>query len=175
MSDRPGGAAQSAADKLIRIHNVCLLAVVVGGLGCIMYVEATHFYSGRRPAFMWLLTIAAIGLPIVALAATAAATNALIKSFVRRIGDLDIDPEAVAPLFFRAKLVSMTTLTFAGLFADACLLFGHRNLEFVLAAIPILLMIITRPARGGVATFATLVDTIRQDMTGTDDEPDDET
>lgn len=166
MSDRHGGAAQRAADKLIRIHNVLLLAVVVGGLGCILYVQTTHFHSGRRPAFMWMLTAASIGLPILALAATAAATNGIIKRFVRRIGDLVIDPQAVAPLFFRAKLVSMTTLTLAGFFADACLLFGHRTLEFALAAIPIILMLITRPARGGVATFVTLVDTIRQDMNG---------
>lgn len=166
MNQSGGQTAFATVERLIRIHNALFLLMVVVALGCVAVVNTTHIYP-NRPDRIWLMNVAAVGLPVLAMIVTAALTNRFIQTHVERWGDVAASVDSVAPLFFRAKLTSMVLLTGTGLFGGVCLLFGHRATEAAIAAFPAVLMLVTRPSHGNVEQFVVFVEMARQERFGT--------
>lgn len=149
--------AIAVIERLLRIHNVLILLLVAGGMAVVLYVQTTHAYSGSRPAWTGWLTAARIALPILALVATFAWSNAMLSRLCRESHGVRPPMERVARSFFRAKFGSMIVMAVVVAFADYCLLFGHTAVDIALVLIPLAIFAMgMRPAHGNVEFFGAM-------------------
>jgi len=143
----PAGAVQS----LVRLHNLMVFIVFVGGLAsaAVLQVRRGGLDDGllRRS-----LLIARVALPVLALLVTAAYTHRRVQVWHRR-HEGPARPEQITAMFAASKRVSILLLTGCGLFADACLMFGNRMIDLLLALGTLGLLIVTRPSLKGLAAF----------------------
>ena len=161
----PAGAASDPAQavlaaavvtRIIRQNNLAIFLIIVTGLAAVAIVETQHLYP-QHPPYLWLLTTLRIIAPILALVLTGVFTNGIIRRLLAEARDGPITPASILSAFYVAKVTSIRLLTAAGLFSSACLLFGHRTVDLVLAVIPVLLLLVTRVNQGGPAVFAAFV------------------
>src|SRR5262245_32530193 len=151
-SDKPDDANRVADDavaryaigRLVRSSNLAIFVIVAAGLACVAYVKTTHFFSDRQEFRGWLIALR-VTLPIAALFVTGIATKQILSRFVQRVGGVDLTIADYLPAFSVCKTVSIVLLTIAGLFGSICLLFGHQTMDVLLAGLPILLLLISRP------------------------------
>lgn len=101
--------------------------------------------------------------PLAALFLTALLTRRVIAAFIRRIGDVDLSLTDYLPAFSTGKRISTVLLAVAGVFASACLLFGHQTMDVLLALLPILLLLISRPNYFSLIAFVGTVQTMRDE------------
>lgn len=159
--ERDAAAVRSAIARLVRLSNLAIFVIVALGLACAAFVQTTRFFSDRQEIRGWLIGLRLI-VPLAALAATAWITQRLLKAFTRRVGDIHLELADHLPLFVRCKTVSIALLTIAGLFASTCLLFSHRTMDVLLALLPIVLLVISRPTFFGLVGFAQTVESMRE-------------
>ncbi len=155
MNDAESGRAKQVIAKLVRVHNLLFLLIVVSGLASYLIVEASGIFD-QPPAGMLWFNLACIALPVGSLIMTALVTDRMIAAHVRRCGDIAPCADESARCFQRSKIFSMALMTLSAMFAGTCLLFGHRVREVVLAVIPALLMLLTRPSDMSLANFVSL-------------------
>lgn len=148
--------AREVVARLIRHNNLAIFLIVLAGLAAVAMVETQHLFP-QLPAWMWLLTLLRIVLPLAALAATGLITSWSIRRLLADLGQRPVTPAAATPTFYFAKLSSIRLLLLCGLFSSACLLFGHRTLDVILAVVPIVLLVVTRVNQHGPAVFAAFV------------------
>ncbi len=165
MNDAEPGRAKQVIAKLIRVHNLLFLLIVVNGLASYPIVKISGIFNNPPAGMIWL-NVACIALPIVSLILTALATNRMIRSHVRRRGEIESNADDSAACFQRAKILSMVLMTVSGLFAGTCVIFAHRVREAILVVVPVLLMLLTRPSNMSLDNFVTLVEMEREDQFG---------
>ena len=155
MNDAESGRSKQVIAKLVRVHNLLFLLIVVNALASYPIVRITGIFR-KPPAGMIWLNVACIALPIVSLILSALATDRMIRSHVRRRGDIESNADDSAACFQRAKIFSMALMTISGLFAGTCVIFAHRVREVILVVVPVLLMLLTRPSDMSLANFVSL-------------------
>lgn len=172
-----GGPAESEpplANRLVqralRAHNLLVFGVVAAALLCLAGAQArivSFDALGVDPRGAWLMALR-LAMPVAMLGVTALITNRAVKAFVRSHGGARLTGDALAPVYCRCKRASMGLMTGAALFCDAFLLFRPRGLDVLVAAIPLVLLVMTRPLMGGLVGFAGLADSFREDATRSD-------
>jgi hypothetical protein len=163
--------AQRETARLVRMSNLAIFVVLVLGLACVAYVQTTRFFSDRQQIHGWLVGLRLL-LPMLALFLTGVITRRLLTGFIRRVGAVELTLGDYIPLFARCKGTSIALLTAAGLFSSACLLFGHRTLDVLLAGLPLLLLLITRPTFFSLVAFIGTVQSMRDQVSATTDSRD---
>lgn len=164
-----GGAASHAApnaehtrvvQRLTREHNLLILGTFVAGLGFLAALQTLRSQPAPREALFWL-TIARIAAPLLALLASMFHTNAAISQGLSRAPAGALPVAIVTDAFRRSKLFSLRLVAAVALFADACLLFGARVLDLVLAVATWLLLVNMRPHVRALASFALTMESFR--------------
>ena len=163
MIDAEPGPATQTVEKLIRLHNVLFLLVVVNALASYPIVKITGIFNNPPAGMIWL-NVGCIVLPIVSLIFTALATDRMIRALVRRRGDVETTADDSAACFKRSKMISIVLMTLCGLFAGTCVILGHRVREAILAVVPVLLMLLTRPSGMSLTNFVKLVEMERMEQ-----------
>lgn len=164
MSDPPAIEPGVAADgqaaspthlvhRLVRANNLMVFLVVCTGLICVAIVQTSPYFRGRPAAWLAVLTWLRIGVPVAALIVTAVVTQRALSAYLRGLAGEPVTVDSIAPTFYRCKRVSMALLFGAALFAAVCLLFGHRTTDVILAALPLGLLLITRPSMAGLLSL----------------------
>jgi hypothetical protein len=149
-------AAETAVRRLVRLHNLMLFVVFAVGLlsFAILQIRRSGLDDGPLRTALLILRIA---LPAVALLLTAAYTHAAGRRIDPALGSPRRD-ERIVSLFAQTKTLSILLLTLCGVFANACLLFGNRLIDLILALGTLGLLWVTRPSLSGLASFTALVD-----------------
>ncbi len=150
----PGEAYAAAVGKVIRLHNLLIFVVFLVGLICLGITQAR---GGGADLPVWatnLLITVRIALPILALVLTAVYTS---RGWDQAAAS-GAGPQAIFELYQRLRLLSMSLLAFAGVFAAVCLVVGNTRGDLLLLLLPFGLLILTRPSLAG---FVYLVQGIR--------------
>ncbi len=172
--DGPSDSSPPLANRLVhraqRAHNLLVFLVVAAALLCLAGAQAkiVPFDAlGVDPRAAWLMGLR-LAIPVAMLGLTAMLTNRTVKAFVRRHGEARLTGDALAPVYCRCKRASMLLMTGAALFCDAFLLLRPPGLDVLVAAIPLVLLLMTRPLMSGLVGFAGLADSFRKDATRSD-------
>lgn len=112
----------------------------------------------QPPAPLGALTWLRLALPFAAMLVTGILTQTALNRFVAetRAGNVRVTLEHAAPVFYRGKLAATLLFGLTGAFSAACLVAGHTVKDVLLALLPIVLLLITRPSEAGLAAFALL-------------------
>lgn len=149
---------------LIREHNLVLFLVVLVGLAAVATVKTTHLFSdGDRPGWIRYLTIARSVAPIAALIVTAVFTNRALQGAICGATRATLALDRVIAAYLRSKRFAAWLLGTCGMFASACLLVGHRNLDLALAILPLAMLLVGRPSIASLVTFIELARTEAED------------
>jgi hypothetical protein len=140
-----------AIAPLRRLNNLVIFLIVACGLASAAAVTMTGMFR-ERPAWASYLTLARSVLPVLALIATFVYTSRAIAGLAARETTL----EASIAAFGRSKRFATLLFGGVGVFGAACLLATHRTADVVLAAIPLLLVIVARPTPGSLLSFMEL-------------------
>lgn len=148
MNPAKDDACTTAVERLVRAHNLAILAVFIAALGCVMVVQATHLFPSP-PRWIWATRAVLVLLPLASLSATALYTRRLIAGLgaAPPIG-------ALTAAFVRSKRFSLVSLMFCGLAAAGSLIVGHTVVDVALAGVSFALLLATRPSAAGLAMFA---------------------
>ena len=170
---RPGERFGAAVTRLIRLHNAMIFVVFVCGLAA---VGVAYDRAQRGTAFeisdRWRTAtlVMRVALPVVALLLTGVYTHLQMKRHACQMRSGPVSPAVLYNTFQRCKLLSMVLLTLAGVFASVCLVLGHRWIDLIIAAITLLLLIMTRPGLESVTSFFAEIELMR-DTPGEDASP----
>lgn len=164
---RPEARFDAAVERLIRLHNVMIFVVFVCGLIAVgvAYDRAqrgTEFEISDRMRMASL--VVRVALPIVALVLTGIFTHVQMKRHARQMRAGQVPAAQLYNTFQRCKLLSMVLLALAGVFASVCLVLGHRWIDLIIAAITLLLLIITRPGTESVSSFFAEIELLRDTL-----------
>lgn len=152
--------AQQVVDRLVRRHNALLLLIIVFDLACALAASTLRPFDHLQSS-PWMAGVIAGALPILALAATGVLTRLTIADCARRQAAGAAAGPALTAAFERSKNASMIALTIAGCLAGLCLLLVNRMWMLAVVALPLILMLLTRPGLNGLLTMAALVEAER--------------
>lgn len=146
--------------RLIRLNNLLVFALVAAGL---IGLAVARTWGAQRPgaAVGSLLLWARIVLPSAALVITAVVTQRALAAAARDL-DEPVCAVSIAPVFDRCKRASMWMLAAAGVLAGGCLALGTTK-DLLLAAVPLVLLLITRPSEQGFLSFLNLAVSMQED------------
>jgi hypothetical protein len=164
MNDASPADARAIVDQLVRRHNLLLVIIVVFDLACAMAASALRLFD-RVSHLAWIAGVVAAALPFLALIVTGIVTRMAIVQCARQQAAGANPGAALAVAFRRSKNASMIALTVAACLAGLCLLIVNRRWMLAVVALPLILMLLTRPGLNGLITMASLVEAERGDST----------
>jgi hypothetical protein len=162
-------AFDSEITRLTRVHNLLIFVVFLAGLVAVGVAYDRH--ERGRPIVIedssrTGLLVLRIALPIMALVLTAMYTSWQMKRQSRRMAAGDVPPAALLSAFQKCKAMSMMLLGIAAVVASVCLALGHRWIDLIVAAIPFLLLIVTRPSTPGMLQFMRVIELEAEEIAG---------
>lgn len=167
MSETPTAAANHENNDNLDLQQRVAALSKAANLAIFATVIASFISLGVRPLIDWhiesantraTLRVARLLLPFVCLIATAIVTARCIATAKTKRSAATPDVRTFYSAFQRSKLFSLSSLTFAGLFAATGLLARDlRTIDFISPALSLLFLFIGRPTWYGFTGFVQMV------------------